>query len=135
LSLQTSSGAGHEQVTQFANPWHERCLKGFEFENTIKKMNTSRNRIPIVDFGSVKFVPAVLLLKTRLKPTTPQREEHPANISRRNAFAREWKILRAGSEGVSSFRPLIQCFRQRPPRLPRNSAKRPVCESEMESRK
>ena len=98
-------------------------------------MSTSQKKIPMVEFGEVKFVPAVLLLKTRLKPTTPQREEHPANISRRNAFAREWKILRAGSEGVSSFGPLIQCFRQRPPRLPRNSAKRPVCESEMESRK
>jgi hypothetical protein len=133
LSLQTSSGAGPEQVTQFANPWHSRCLKCFEFENAIKKMNTSQNKIPIVEFGQVKFVLAVLLLKTDLNPATQQRERRPENITRRDGFAREWKILRAGSEGVSSFGPLVQSFRPRSPRLPKNSAKRLLREAEMPS--
>ncbi len=97
-------------------------------------MNTSQNKILIVEFGEVKFVPAVLLLKTGLKPTTGQLERHPAIITRRDVFAGESKILRAGSEGVSSFGPLVQTFRPRLPRLPRNSAKRPVCESEMASK-
>jgi len=135
LSLQISFGAGNESVTQFANHWHERCLKGFEFENASKKMNTSQNKILIFEFGEVKFVPAVLLWKTGLKPTTRQLEKHPVIITRHDVFAGELKILRAGSEGVSSFGSLVQTFRPRPPRLPRNSAKRPVCESEMESRK
>src|SRR6185503_11581022 len=47
LSLQTSSGTGPERVTQFANPWHSRCLKCFEFENASNKMNPSQNKIPI----------------------------------------------------------------------------------------
>jgi len=98
-------------------------------------MNTSHNKIPFVEFGEVKFVPAVLLLKTCLKPTTRQHERHRANITKRNDFAREWKILRAGSEGVSSFGPLVQSFRPRSPRLPKNSAKRLLRESEMQSRK
>jgi len=55
LSLQTSSGAGHERVTQFANPWHERCTKGFEFENANRKMNTSQAKIPIVEIGEYVF--------------------------------------------------------------------------------
>jgi len=70
-------------------------------------MNTSQNKILIVEFGEVKFVPAVLLLKTGLKPATRQLERHPAIITRRDGFAREWKILRAGSEGVSPFRTLV----------------------------
>jgi len=37
------------------------ALKGFAFENVSKKMNTSQNKIPIVEFGEVKFEPAVLL--------------------------------------------------------------------------
>ena len=68
MSLQTSFGGGHEQVTQFASHWHERCLKDFEFENAINKMNPSQRRIPIVEFGEVKFEPAVLRPKTNLKP-------------------------------------------------------------------
>jgi len=56
LSLQTSFGASHEQVTQFASHWHERCLKDSEFENSIKKMNPSQMKIPMVEFGEVKFV-------------------------------------------------------------------------------
>src|SRR5882724_4527612 len=32
IGTQTQSGAGHERVTRFENPWHEHCLKGFEFE-------------------------------------------------------------------------------------------------------
>ena len=98
-------------------------------------MNTSQNKIPFVEFGEVKFVPAVLLLKTGLKPATRQHERHWANITKRNDFAREWKILRAGSEGVSSFGPLVQSFRPRPPRSLKNGAKRPAGESEMEPRR
>jgi len=98
-------------------------------------MNPSQNRIPIIESGEVKFVLAVLRSKTSLKPTTRQREGHPANITRRDGFAREWETLRAGSEGVSSFGPPVQSFRPRPRRLPKNSAKHPVCESEMESGK
>src|SRR6266496_4095651 len=94
-----------------------------------KKMNTSRNKIPIVEFGEVKFVPAVL------KPTTWQLERRRAHITRRDGFAREWKILRAGSEGVSPFGRLCLSFRPRPPRSLKNNAKRLVRESEMESRK
>jgi len=94
-------------------------------------MNQRQITIPMLEFGEVKFEPAVLLLRTGLKPT----ERHRANIIRRDDFVRGWKILRAGSEEVSSFGPLVQSFRPRPPRLPKNSAKRLVCESEMESRK
>ena len=73
-------------------------------------MNTSQNKIPIAEFREVKFVLAVLLLKTDLNPATQQRERRPENITRRDGFAREWRILRAGSEGVSSFGPLVQSF-------------------------
>ena len=97
-------------------------------------MNTSQNKIPIAEFREVKFVPAVLLLKTDLNPATQQSERQPETITGRNGFAREWKILRAGSEGVRLYGPLVQSFRPRPPRLVKNSAKRPVCESEMQSR-
>ena len=98
-------------------------------------MNTRHNKIPIAEFREVKFVPAVLLLKTDLNPATQQRERQPENITRRNGFAREWKILRAGSEGVSPFGRLCLSFRPRPPRSLKNNAKRLVRESEMESRK
>ena len=98
-------------------------------------MNARQNKIPIAEFREVKFVPTVLLLKTGLKPTIRQREEHPANISRRNAFAREWEILRAGSEGVRLYGPLVQSFQPRPPRSLKNSPKRAADESEMQSRK
>src|SRR5258705_8988 len=97
-------------------------------------MNTSQNKIPIAEVREVKFVPAVLLLKTDLNPATQQRERQPENITRRNGLAREWKILRAGSEGVRLYGAIVQSFRPRPPRLVKNSAKRPACETEMQSR-
>ncbi len=97
-------------------------------------MNTSQNKIPIAEFREVKFVPAVRLLKTDLNPATQERERQPENITRRNGFALEWKILRAGSEGARLYGPLVRSFRPRPPRLVKNSAKRPVCETEMQSR-
>ena len=65
-------------------------------------MNTSQNKILIVEFGEVKFVPAVLLLKTGLKPTSRQLERHPVIITRHDVFAGELKILRAGF-GRSEF--------------------------------
>ena len=67
-------------------------------------MNTSQKQIPIVEFGEVKFVPAVLPLRTRFKPTTRRHERHPADTTRRNPFAGESKILRAGSEGSEFVR-------------------------------
>jgi hypothetical protein len=90
----------------------------------IKKMNTSQNKIPIAEFREMKFVPAVLLLKTDLNPATQQRERQPETITRRNGFAREWKILRAGSERVSSFGPLVQSLLPRPLRSLGNRARR-----------
>ncbi len=98
-------------------------------------MNPSQNKIPIVEFGEVEFEPEVLLLETDLKPTARQLEGHSADITRRDDFVRERKILRAGSEGVSSFGPLVQSFRPRPQRSLKNGANRPICESEMESRR
>jgi len=78
-------------------------------------MNPSQKQIPIVEFAEVKFEPAVLRSKTSLKPVARQRERHRADIPRRDDFARGWKILRAGSEGVRSLGPLVQSFRPRPP--------------------
>ena len=87
-------------------------------------MNTRQNKIPIAEFREVKFVPAVLLLKADLNPATQQRERLPENITRRKGFAREWKILRAGSEGVRLYGRLSN---------PSGHA-RHVCETEMQSR-
>jgi len=42
-------------------------------------MSTSQKKIPMVEFGEVKFVPAVLRPKTSLKPTTRPRERHWTN--------------------------------------------------------
>ena len=98
-------------------------------------MNQSQNKIPIVQFGEMKFEPAVLKSKTSLESATRLFERHPAGISKHEGFARKWEILRAGSEGVSSFGPLVQSFRPCPPRSLTNSEKRPVCESELQSRK
>ena len=89
ISLQTSFFGGHELVTQFASHWQGRCLKGFEFENASKKMNTSQNKILIVEFGEVKFVPAVLMLKTGLEPTTRQLERLWTTITRCDVLARK----------------------------------------------
>jgi thioredoxin 1 len=63
MSLQTSFGAGHEQVTQFASHWREPCLKDFEFENAIKKMNTSQKKIPMLEIGEANFESEVLRRK------------------------------------------------------------------------
>ena len=90
-SLQTSFATSHEEVTQFASHWHERCLKDSEFENSIKKMKPSQMKIPMVEFGEVKFVPAVPRSKTSLKPTT--RQQH------RLAFcSRDLVVLNSGKE-------------------------------------
>ena len=86
-------------------------------------MNSSQNKIPIVEFCEVKFEPAVLGSKTSLKPATRQLERHPADIIKPNVFAGEVGNPRAGSEGVSSLGPLVQSFRPRPPRSLKNSAK------------
>jgi hypothetical protein len=98
-------------------------------------MNTSLKKIPIVPFGEVKFEVAVLRSKIGLELTRQQHETRRATITRRDDFAQEWKIQRAGSEGASSFGLLVQSFQPRPRRLPKNSATRAVCEPEMESRK
>ncbi len=98
-------------------------------------MNPSQNKIPIVEFGEVKFEPTVLRSKTSLKPATRQLVGHPSDATEPDDFARERKILRAGSEGVSSSGPLVHSFQPRPTSLPKNSAKRPVGESEMHARK
>jgi hypothetical protein len=98
-------------------------------------MNTSPNKIPIVPFGEVKFEVAVLRSKIGLESTRQQDETHRPTITRRDVFAREWKIQRAGSEGVSSFGLLVQSFRPCPQGMPKNRATLVVCEPEMESRK
>ena len=71
-------------------------------------MNSSLNKIPIVDSGEVKFVLAVVRSKTSLKPATRQLERHPADIIKRNVFAEEVENPRAGSEGVCSLGPLVE---------------------------
>jgi len=68
-------------------------------------MNPSQKKKLMVEFAEVKFEPVILK-------------------SRRDDFAWEWKILRAGSEGVRLFGPLVQSFRPRPPRSLTSSAKR-----------
>ena len=103
--------------------------------NAAKKMNSSQNKITIVDFREVKFVPAVITSKTSFKPVTRQPGRHPADIIKLNLFAEEVENPRAGSEGVSSLGPLVQSFRPRPPRSLKRAQKRPVRESEVESRK
>jgi hypothetical protein len=103
--------------------------------NAVKKMNAHQNKIPIVEFDEMKFEPAALKSKTSLESATRRFERHPAGISKHEGFARKWEILRAGSEGVSSFGPLVQSFRPRPPRPLRNSATHPVCESEPQAKK
>jgi hypothetical protein len=80
-----------------------------------QKMNPNQKKIPMVEFAVVKFEPVIL-------------------ESKRNFFPRKWKILRAGSEGVRLLGPRVQSFRPSPPRSLKNSTKRPVCESEMQSR-
>ncbi len=93
--------------------------------NAVKTMNPSQNKIPIVEFGEVKFEPEVLLLGTDLKPTAGSlKDPRRVSLGAMTSF-RERKILRAGSEGVSSFGPLVQSFRPRPPRSLKNRAKRP----------
>jgi hypothetical protein len=100
--------------------------------NAAKKMNAHQNKIPITGFREVKFEPPVLRSKTSLKPATRQLERNLADITRRDLFAGEVGIPRRGSEGVSSLGPRVQSFRPRPLRSPKNSAKRPVGEFEME---
>jgi thioredoxin 1 len=90
LSLQTSSGAGHERVTQFANSWHERCLKALEFENTIKKMNTSQNKMPIVEIGEANFECEVL------------RWKQPVLVAFSAAWSRPCRILDSVLEEVAA---------------------------------
>src|SRR6266478_4927183 len=101
--------------------------------NAVKTMNPSQNKIPIVEFGEVEFEPTVLRSKTSLKPATRQLVGHPSDATEPDDFARERKILRAGSEGVSSSGPLVQSFRPRPQRSLKNGAKRPADESELQS--
>ena len=91
--------------------------------NEVKTMNSSQNKIPIVDSGEVKFVLAVVSSKTSLKPATRQLGQHPADIIKLNLFAEEVENPRAGSEGVRSLGPLVQPFRPRPSRSLKNSAK------------
>ncbi len=89
----------------------------------------------MVEFGEVKFEPAILRSKTSLKPAARPLEGHPADIARRDDSARKWKILRASAEGVSLLGPLVQSFGPRPLRSLRTGAKRPVRESELHARK
>src|SRR5882724_11655451 len=102
----------------------------------VKTMNSSQNKIPIVDSGEVKFVLAVVRSKASLKPATRQLERHPADIIKRNVFAEEVETPRAGSEGVRSLGPLVQPFRPRPPRSSEEQRKNArFLKSEVESRK
>src|SRR6266478_551702 len=101
----------------------------------VKTMSASLKKILLVEFGEVRFEPVILRSKTSLKPTTRQRGRDRANITRHDGFDRELKILRAGSEGLRLFGPLVQSFRPRPQRSLKNGANRPICESEMESRR
>jgi hypothetical protein len=91
--------------------------------NAVKKMNQNHKKILMVEFGEVKFEPAVLRSKTNLKLTTRRLERH-SQISSSAMFAGEVGILRRSSEGVSLFGPLVQSFRPRPPRSLTSSAKR-----------
>jgi len=80
-------------------------------------MNTSQNKIPIIEFAEVKFEPAVLASKTSLKATTWQR------VPGCRWFGRSEFVRKARS------------FRPSPSRSLKNSAKFLVGESEMESKK
>jgi hypothetical protein len=83
--------------------------------SAVKEMNQSQKKTLMVEFAEVKFEPVILK-------------------SRRDDFAREWKILRASSEGVRVYEPLAQSFRPCPRRSLKNSEKRAADESEMQSR-
>src|SRR4029077_12569248 len=99
--------------------------------SAIKTVSASLKKILLVKFGEVKFERAVVASKTSLKPAARQLGRHQADITRREAFARERGIPRAGSEGVRLFRPLVQSLRPRPQRSLKDGANRPFCESEM----
>ena len=98
-------------------------------------MNPSEKKILMVEFGKVKFEPAVLRSKACLKRTAQQLEIHRANVTVQAVFAREVEDPRGGSEGVRSLGPLVQSFRPRAPRSLKNDAKRRAGESEMQARK
>jgi hypothetical protein len=88
-------------------------------------MNTSQNKNPIAEFREVKFEPAVLVLKTGLKPTARQHERHRKGVENS-----------AGWFGRSEFvRTACPILPARPPRLPKNSAKCLLRESEMEPKR
>ncbi len=97
--------------------------------SAVKTMNPTQKRIPVGEFGEVKFEPAVLVLRTGLKATARHRQ---IKMTRRGVFAKDWRIQRAGSEGVRLFGPLVQSFRPRPLK---DSAKRWAGESERQARK
>jgi hypothetical protein len=69
--------------------------------NAAKTMNSSQNKIPIVDSGEVKFVLAVVSSKTSLKPATRQLGQHPSDIIKLNLFAENGRS--AGWLGRSEF--------------------------------
>ena len=95
-------------------------------------MNPTQKRIPVGEFGEVKFEPAVLVFRTGLKATARHRQ---IKMTRRAVFTKDWRIQRAGSEGVRVFGPLVQSFRPRPPGSLKDSAKRWAGESERQARK
>ena len=74
----------------------------------------------MIEFGEVKFEPTVLRSKISLKRTARELEIHRANITAQAVFSREVENPRGGSEGVSSFGPLVQSFRPRPLRSLKN---------------
>ena len=84
-------------------------------------MNPTQKRIPVGEFGEVKFEPAVLVLRTGLKATARHRQ---IKMTRRAVFAKDWR--------VRLFGPLVQSFRPRPLK---DSAKRWAGESERPARK
>ena|SRR5258705_13845055 len=88
-------------------------------------MTMSQKQIPIVEFGESKFVPAVLPLKTRFKPTTRRHERYPADTTRCDPFAGESKILRAGSEGGSPFGTLVPILPATPATFADETAQKP----------
>src|SRR6266403_390945 len=100
--------------------------------NAVKRMTPSLKKILMVEFDEVKFEPVILRPETSSKPAARQLGRHSADILRRDVLAKGWRILRAGSEGVRLFGPLVQSFRPRPLRSAKNSAKRPARESQMQ---
>jgi len=70
--------------------WHERCLKGFEFENASKKMNASHNKIPIIEIGEANFESEVL------------RWKQPVLVAFSAAWSRPCQILDAVLEEVAA---------------------------------